>query len=67
MGLLLFVEEVLLLNLYEVINVRLGASIYVQVGFRKLKGVLLEQQGEKYIVELEDKSRVTVDPEQIVK
>lgn len=46
---------------------RLGNQVYVQVGFRKLKGILLEHQGEKYIVELEDKSRVTVELEQIIK
>lgn len=45
---------------------KLGNEVYVQVGFRKLKGILLEQQGEKYIVELEDKSRVTVTFDQIV-
>jgi hypothetical protein len=45
---------------------KLGGKVYVQVGFRKLKGKLLEQQGEKYIVELEDKSRVTVNREQII-
>lgn len=45
---------------------KLGNEVYVQVGFRKLKGILLEQHGEKYVVELEDKSRVTVTFEQIV-
>lgn len=46
---------------------KLGESVYAQVGFRKLKGILLEKQGNKYIVELEDKSRVTVNLDQIGK
>lgn len=42
-------------------------DVFVNVGFRKLKGVVVEEVNEKYIVELEDKSRVIVNKTQVEK
>ncbi|MBO0962387.1 hypothetical protein J1P26_22045 [Neobacillus sp. MM2021_6] len=40
-------------------------EVFVNVGFRKLKGVIVGEENGKYIIELEDKSRVIVEEEQI--
>jgi hypothetical protein len=42
-------------------------EVFVNVGFRKLKGTIIGEENGKYIVELQDKSRVIVTQDQIEK
>lgn len=40
-------------------------KVFVNVGFRKFKGTIIGEENGKYILELDDKSRVVVEKEQI--
>lgn len=40
-------------------------EVFVNVGFRKLKGTIVGEENEKYIIELDDKSRVVVEKSQL--
>lgn len=40
-------------------------EVFVTVGFRVLKGILVGEENGKFIVELQDKSRVVVEKSQI--
>jgi hypothetical protein len=42
-------------------------EVLVNVGFRKLKGIIIGEENGKYIIELQDKSRVIVEENQIEK
>jgi hypothetical protein len=42
-------------------------EVFVNVGFRKLKGIIIGEENNQYIIELEDKSRVIVEKDQVEK
>lgn len=40
-------------------------EVFVNVGFRKLKGIIIGEKNNKYIIELQDTSKVIVEKGQV--